>query len=47
MQEAMIEAIEIGNVKPVIDKSFAFDQLKEAFEYQASGKHFGKIVLEY
>ena len=47
MQEAMIDAVEIGNVKPVIDKSFAFDQLKEAFEYQASGKQFGKIVLKY
>lgn len=47
MQEAMVDAIETGNVKPDIDKSFAFDQLKEAFEYQASGKQFGKIVLEY
>jgi NADPH:quinone reductase-like Zn-dependent oxidoreductase len=47
MQEAMVDAIETGNVKPDIDKSFAFDQLKEAFAYQASGKQFGKIVLEY
>jgi len=47
MQESLINAIESTNVKPDIYKSFAFDQLKDAFEYQASGKQFGKIVLEY
>ncbi|MFT7606692.1 MAG: NADPH:quinone reductase-like Zn-dependent oxidoreductase, partial [Saprospiraceae bacterium] len=33
--------------KPVIDKTFAFDQLADAFRYQESGAHFGKIVLAY
>ena len=47
MQEKMIDAIEISGMKPVIDKSFAFDELADAFRYQASGKHFGKIVLEW
>ena len=47
MQEQMIDAIEVNQIKPIIDKSFAFDQLAEAFKYQASGAHFGKIVLEY
>ena len=47
MQEAMVDAIETNGVKPIIDKSFAFDQLAEAFQYQASGKQFGKIVLEW
>ncbi len=47
MQESMIRAIEINQIKPIIDKSFGFEDLKEAFEYQASGKHFGKIVLEW
>lgn len=47
MQEAMVDAIETNGVKPIIDKSFAFDQLGEAFQYQASGKQFGKIVLEW
>ena len=46
-QEAMVRAINVANYKPVIDKSFAFDQLAEAFRYQESGKHFGKIVLEW
>ena len=47
MQEQMVEAIDINQIKPIIDKSFAFDQLADAFRYQESGKHFGKIVLEY
>jgi len=47
MQEAMIDAIEINGIKPIIDKSFGFDQLVDAFQYQATGAHFGKIVLEW
>jgi NADPH:quinone reductase-like Zn-dependent oxidoreductase len=47
MQEDMVSAINLSGMKPVIDKSFAFDQLADAFRYQASGKHFGKIVLEW
>lgn len=47
MQQAMVKAINISGIKPIIDRSFAFDQLAEAFRYQESGKHFGKIVLVY
>ena len=47
MQEAMVDAIEANSVKPDIDRSFAFDQLADAFKYQASGKQFGKIVVEW
>lgn len=47
MQEAMINAIETKGIKPDVDKSFAFDQLGDAFRYQDSGKQFGKIVLEW
>lgn len=47
MQEKMIAAIETNNIHPVIDKSFVFDELKQAFEYQASGSHFGKITVIY
>ncbi len=47
MQEEMVSAIESSGIKPIIDKSFAFDQLAEAFRYQESGQHFGKIVLEW
>jgi NADPH:quinone reductase-like Zn-dependent oxidoreductase len=32
-------------MKPVIDKTFAFDQAKEAFAHMASGEHFGKVAI--
>ncbi len=47
MQNEMIEAIEINQLKPIIDKSFGFEELADAFKYQESGQHFGKIVLEW
>lgn len=47
MQEKMVDAINISQLKPVIDKSFALENLADAFRYQESGKHFGKIVVEY
>ncbi len=47
MQEAMVKAINVSRIKPIIDRRFAFEELAEAFRYQASGAHFGKIVLEY
>ncbi|MEO1448246.1 MAG: NAD(P)-dependent alcohol dehydrogenase [Bacteroidota bacterium] len=47
MQEAMVDAININGLKPVIDRSFAFEELVEAFRYQASGAHIGKIVVEF
>lgn len=47
MQEKMIAAVETNKIQPVIDKSFTFDELGKAFEYQASGSHFGKITVNY
>ncbi|GJM35708.1 MAG: NADPH:quinone oxidoreductase [Saprospiraceae bacterium] len=47
MQQKMVEAININGLKPIVDRSFAFHELAEAFRYQDSGAHFGKIVLEF
>jgi NADPH:quinone reductase-like Zn-dependent oxidoreductase len=33
------------HLKPVIDKTFAFDEVKDALKYMESGSHFGKIVI--
>ncbi|KIR33602.1 alcohol dehydrogenase [Cryptococcus deuterogattii MMRL2647] len=44
-EKRMISALEVGGVKPVIDKVFAFENLKEAYQYMADGKHFGKICI--
>lgn len=46
-QEAMVNAINANGLNPVIDKSFGFEELADAFRYQATGQHFGKIVLEW
>ncbi len=45
MFEAMNRAIEVNKLRPVIDRSFAFDEAPAAFEYLKSGAHFGKIVI--
>lgn len=45
-QRAMIRAIETNGLRPVIDRSFPLEQLADAFAYQASGAHFGKIVVD-
>ncbi len=47
MQEQMLKALNILPIKPIIDKSFSFDQLGDAFRHQESGTQFGKIVLEW
>ena len=46
-QEAMIKFINQSDFRPIIHRSFAFDQLADAFRYQETGKHFGKIVVEW
>jgi NADPH:quinone reductase-like Zn-dependent oxidoreductase len=43
----MIRAIEANGIKPIIDRSFALEELADAFAYQISGRHFGKICLEF
>jgi hypothetical protein len=32
---------------PVLDSSFSLDRLADAFRYQASGAHFGKVAVEW
>ncbi len=45
MFSAMNRAIEIHNMKPVIDEVFPFEQANEALAKLESGSHFGKIVI--
>lgn len=44
---ALIRAVEANRLEPVIDRSFAFEQLADAFRYQETNAHFGKICVEY
>jgi NADPH:quinone reductase-like Zn-dependent oxidoreductase len=45
--EAMLRAIAQHRLKPVVDRVFAFDELKEALAYLRSGAHFGKICIRH
>jgi NADPH:quinone reductase-like Zn-dependent oxidoreductase len=45
MFEAMNRAIELKKLEPVIDRVFDFAEARKAYEYLASGKHFGKVVI--
>jgi NADPH:quinone reductase-like Zn-dependent oxidoreductase len=46
MQMDFVRALETTDIKPVIDKTFPLAQLGDAFRYEASGGHFGKICVE-
>jgi NADPH:quinone reductase-like Zn-dependent oxidoreductase len=46
-QQDYVAALEQSGVRPVLDRSFPLDQLADAFRYQASGVHFGKVVVEW
>ena len=43
--QAMVDAIAANRMKPVIDKTFSFDQVKQAFAHMESGAHFGKVAI--
>ncbi|MEZ3135333.1 NAD(P)-dependent alcohol dehydrogenase [Stutzerimonas kunmingensis] len=45
-QQEMIRAIDANGIRPVIDKHFAVDDIVEAFRYQETNQHFGKICLD-
>lgn len=42
----LVKVIEINEIKPAIDSEFDLTEIKEAYEYLESGKHFGKIVID-
>lgn len=43
--QEMNRAIELGNIKPVIDKVFDLADSAAAFEHMKKGLHFGKIAI--
>lgn len=45
-QMDMIKAIDANKMHPVVDKVFPLERIVEAFQYQESNQHFGKICLE-
>ena len=45
MFESMNRAIASAKLRPVIDRTFAFDEAREAFRYLGDGAHFGKVCV--
>ena len=45
VRKAVWPLIEDGRVKPIIDRTFAFDDVVQAHAYMESGMHIGKILL--
>jgi NADPH:quinone reductase-like Zn-dependent oxidoreductase len=45
MFESMNRAIESARLRPVIDRTFAFDEARDAFRYLREGAHFGKVCI--
>lgn len=45
MFEAFLRAVDATRLEPVIDRTFPFGEARAAYEYMASGSHFGKVVI--
>jgi NADPH:quinone reductase-like Zn-dependent oxidoreductase len=43
--ERMNRAIALHELRPVVDRVFPFEETRDAFEYMASGAHFGKVCI--
>ncbi|WP_281211834.1 zinc-dependent alcohol dehydrogenase family protein [Pseudomonas fulva] len=46
-QQAMVRAIEANGLRPVVEKHFELEHIVDAFRYQESNRHFGKICLTW
>ena len=47
MFEAMNRAISLNETRPVIDRTFSFEEAPNALRHMESGAHFGKIVVGF
>ena len=46
-QIEMIRALDAMDLRPVIDVSYPFTQIVESFQFLESGRHFGKVCINY
>ncbi len=42
----MVRGIEANGIRPVLDRSFALENLADAFRHLQSGQHFGKVCID-
>lgn len=45
--EAVLPLFEAGRIRPVIDRVYSFDEIREAHSYLESNQSFGKVVLRW
>lgn len=45
--EAMLSAMEMHQIRPVLGKQFAFEELKDAMDHLRSGNTFGKTLIQF
>ena len=45
MFQDLCRAVSVGELRPVVDKTFGFEEAGDALRYMKSGDHFGKIVI--
>ncbi len=45
MHQDLARFVELKQIKPVVDRAFAFTDAPEAYRYFQDGKHFGKVTL--
>lgn len=45
--EDMLRAIALHRMRPLVDRVFAFEDLKEALAFLQAGRHFGKVVIRH
>ncbi len=46
-QQDLVRALDGGAIRPVIDRRFPLERLADAFRFEMSGGHFGKIGIEW
>lgn len=46
-QQDFVRALDSTGIKPVVDRRFPLEQLADAFAYEMSAAHFGKIGVEW
>ncbi|MBK9165076.1 MAG: NAD(P)-dependent alcohol dehydrogenase [Acidobacteria bacterium] len=47
MFEEMARAIEVNQLRPVVDSTFDFGEVKAALHHMKDGKHFGKVAVDF
>lgn len=45
MFQRFVRALDAAKIVPAVDRVFAFDQAREAYEHLAGATHFGKVVI--